>query len=170
MDSVFFYLVAYGLMTAGVFAVLQHLGGVETADDLSGLGRSHPMSAALLAVFLLSLIGLPLTAGFMGKFLLFMGAFAAPTVPPMGAMYRGLAVVAAVNAAVGAVYYLRLLGVMYQNPPVGQPAAGKPGPALLAAVTCAVGTLAFGVYPKPLAEAAKAAVPVTDVRPAPTPR
>jgi hypothetical protein len=59
---------------------------------------------------------------------------------------------------------------MYQNPPVGQPAAGKPGPALLAAVTCAVGTLAFGVYPKPLAEAAKAAVPVTDVRPAPTPR
>ncbi|MFO0848913.1 MAG: NADH-quinone oxidoreductase subunit N [Gemmataceae bacterium] len=171
MDSVLFYLVAYGLMTAGAFAVLLYLGdGVDSADDLSGLGQSHPLAAGLMAVFLLSLIGLPLTAGFMGKFLLFVGAFNAPTVPPMGNMYRVLAVIAAVNAAVGAVYYLRLLGVMYQRPAGERVTGGRSGPALAAAIVCAVGTLALGVYPKPLAEAAKAAVPVTDSRPASTPR
>lgn len=171
MDSVLFYLVAYGLMTAGAFAVLLYLGdGVDSTDDLAGLGQSHPLAAGLFAVFLLSLIGLPLTAGFMGKFLLFVGAFNAPTVPPMGGMYRVLAVIAAVNAAVGAVYYLRLLGVMYQRPAGETVTGGRSGPALAAAIVCAVGTLALGVYPKPLAEAAKAAVPVTDSRPASTPR
>ncbi len=160
VDAVLIYLVAYILMTAGFFAVLLHLGeGVRTGDDLAGLGETHPVSAGLLAVSLLSLIGLPLTAGFVGKLLLFVAAFNAPATTPMGGGFRVLAVVAAVNAAIGAVYYLRLLGVMYLRSALHPLPRGKAGPALLAAALCAVGTVALGVYPKPVSDAARVAVP-----------
>ncbi len=159
VDAVLVYLVAYGLMTAGAFAVLLHLGEtVRTTDDLAGLGGTHPVSAGLLAVALLSLIGLPLTAGFVGKFLLFIAAFNAPADTPMGGLFRVLAVVAAVNAAIGAVYYLRLLGAMYLRTALHLLPAGRFGPALLAAAICAAGTVGLGVYPKPVADAARAAV------------
>jgi NADH-quinone oxidoreductase subunit N len=155
-DAVLIYLVAYTLMTAGAFAVLTHLGeGVRSADDLAGLGETHPVAAGSLAVCLVSLIGLPLTAGFVGKFVLFVTAFTAPTATPMGNLFRVLAVVAAVNAAIGAVYYLRLIGVMYLRSALHpRPAVGFT-PALLAAVLCAAGTLAAGVYPKPVSDAAR---------------
>src|SRR5262249_47463286 len=72
-DAIVFYLVAYGAMTVGAFAVLEYLGTrdrpVETVDDLAGLSKTHPGVALLMALFLFSLIGIPLTAGFMGKFL-----------------------------------------------------------------------------------------------------
>jgi NADH-quinone oxidoreductase subunit N len=171
LDAVLFYLVAYGLMTVGAFAVLLHLSGTdgkaETVDDLAGLGQTHPVSAATLGVLLFSLIGLPLTAGFMGKFLLFVSAFDAPAVGPMRNMYRILAVVLAVNAAVGAVYYLRVLNVMYLRSPLQAGERSRGRPALAAAVACAVATVVLGVYPKPLAEAARKAVPVADDRPSP---
>src|SRR5262249_33019720 len=83
-DAVLFYLVAYGAMTIGGFAVLAYLGSpqrpVEVVDDLAGLSTSHPRVAMLMAVFLLSLIGIPFTAGFVGKLLLFFGVLGA--VPP----------------------------------------------------------------------------------------
>ena len=86
IDAVLFYLVAYGAMTIGALAVLQHLDSasrrVETVDDLAGLRETHPGSALLLGVFLLALIGLPLTAGFVGKFLLFVGAISVPAQAP----------------------------------------------------------------------------------------
>lgn len=158
-DAVLVYLIAYGLMTAGAFAVLLHLGEhVRTVDDLAGLGGTHPVSAGLLAVALLSLIGLPLTAGFVGKFLLFVAAFNAPVGTPMGGLFQILAVIAAVNAAVGAVYYVRILGVMYLRTPLNPLPAARFGLALLAAFVCAVGTIALGVYPKPVADAARVAV------------
>jgi NADH-quinone oxidoreductase subunit N len=172
LDAVLFYLVAYGLMTVGAFAVLLYLAGPdgkpETVDDLGGLGRSHPVAAGALGVMLFSLIGLPLTAGFVGKFLLFVSAFDAPAVGPMRNMYRVLAAVLAVNAAVGAVYYLRVLGVMYLRQPLQSSDRARGRPALVAAVVCAAATLVLGVYPKPLAEAARKAVPVADDRPRPT--
>ena len=92
------------------FAVVLYLSTperqVESIDDLAGLGTSHPVSAAAMMIFLFSLIGLPLTAGFAGKFLLFVGTFSAPSdTPTMRHLYQILAVVAAVNAAVGAYYY-----------------------------------------------------------------
>src|SRR5436305_10078155 len=83
MDAILVYLVAYGMMTIGAFAVILFLSTperqVESIDDLAGLGQSHPISAASMAVFMFSLIGLPLTAGFAGKLLLFVGAIDAPT-------------------------------------------------------------------------------------------
>jgi len=163
-DSLLVYLVSYGLMTVGVFAVLgylQHSGRtVETVDDLAGVGRTNPVAAGLLCIFFLSLIGMPLTAGFNGKFLLFFGAFESPITTPLKDLYRILALIAAINSAVAAVYYLRVLGVMFLRSPL-QPAAPARGYAsLLAASICAAGTLAFGVYPKPLVDAARRAAPI----------
>jgi NADH:ubiquinone oxidoreductase subunit 2 (subunit N) len=77
-EAVVFYLVSYGAMTVGAFAVLAYLSTphapIETVDDLAGVSRSHPGVALMMALFLFSLIGMPLTAGFFGKFFLFLGA------------------------------------------------------------------------------------------------
>jgi len=161
MDSLLFYLVAYGLMTVGALAILSHLAfgdkPVETVDDLAGLGRTHPIAAAALAVCFFSLIGLPLTAGFYGKFKLFFDAFAAPTDTPMKNLYRVLVVLGAVNAAVAAVYYLRVIGVLYLRSPLKPAEPTRGYPALVAGVACAVATLAIGVFPQPLMDAARKA-------------
>ena len=171
LDTTLFYLVAYGLMTVGSFALVMYLNRperpVRTVDDLAGLGVANPLSAVLMAVFLFSLIGLPLTAGFAGKFLLFVGAFDAPVTPPMGKLYRVLVVVAAVNAAIGAVYYLRIVGAMYLRSPISPAGPSRGVLPLFAAILCAAGTLAIGVYPEPLAEATRRAAPVTETRPTP---
>jgi NADH-quinone oxidoreductase subunit N len=165
VDSLMFYLVGYGLMTVGAFAVLAHLGTganpVETADDLAGLGRTHPVAAGSMAVCLFSLLGLPLTLGFAGKLLLVVAALEAPAAGPLGGFPRFLALAIVVNSAIGAVYYLRLIGVMYLRTPL-KPAESGRGPALTVAVICAVATIALGCYPKPLLEAARAAIPATD--------
>ncbi len=165
IDAVLVYLVAYGMMTVGAFAVLLYLSTpeapVESIDDLAGLGQSHPISAAAMAVFMFSLIGLPLTAGFAGKLLLFVGAIEAPTdTTEMRDLYRWLAAIAAVNAAVGAYYYLRVVGVMFLRTPIRPPVRSRAVPTFLAAVTLAAATLFFGIYPEPIAKAARKAAPV----------
>ena len=163
LDALLVYLVAYALMTVGFFAVLIHLDSVgnpaETVDDLAGLGSSHPASAALLTVSLLSLIGIPLTAGFAGKFLLFLGAFDLPAGTPMQNLARGLAILAAVNAAVAGVYYLRVLSAMYLRAPLRDtvPVRGASWPRAVAAA-CAVGTVVLGCYPDAIQRVARAAV------------
>ena len=150
---ILFYLVAYALMTIGLFAVLLNLaapGGdaePETIDDLSGLGQSHPISAGLLTLFLLSFLGFPLTAGFFGKFLLFQSGFLPPTDGSMGSLVRILVVIAAINAAIGAVYYLKAIGVMYMRSPLRPTMTVRCWPALVVALVCAVGTLVLGCYP-----------------------
>jgi len=163
-DSVLVYLVAYGLMTVGIFSVLGYLTHsgrtIETIDDLAGLGRTNPIASGLMAIFLLSLIGMPMTAGFNGKLLLFFGAFETPTSTPLKDLYRILTLIAAINSAVAAVYYLKVLGVMFLRTPLQPAAPAKGYAAFLAALLCAVGTLAFGVYPKPLVEAARKAAPI----------
>jgi len=171
IDGLLIYLVAYGLMTVGAFAVLAHLNSngrnVETIDDLAGLGRSDPMAAGLMSIFLVSLIGLPLTAGFIGKFLLFWAAFDQPADSPMGNMTRVLVAIAAVNAAIGAVYYLRAASVMFLRAPLTPVEPSRLRPAFVAAAICALGTLFFGIYPKPLVEFAGKAAPLNvplDVR------
>ncbi len=163
IDALLVYLVAYGLMTVGALAVIVALSqrgrDVETVDDLAGLGRTDPLAAGLLSVFLVSLIGLPLTAGFTGKFLLFLGAFDVPADSPMRTMSRVLVGIAALNAAIGAVYYLRIAGVMFLRSPLRPVDSARPSPALAAAAICAFGTLFFGIYPKPLVEWARKAAP-----------
>jgi NADH-quinone oxidoreductase subunit N len=168
IDALLVYLVAYGLMTVGAFAVILYLStperSVDAIDDLAGLGQSHPISAGAMAVFLFSLIGLPLTLGFAGKLLLFVGAFTAPSgTTTMRNLYQVMAVVAAVNAAIGAYYYLRVVGVMYLRTPLRPLASSRAVPTFLAALVLAVATLVYGVYPQPLAKAARDAAPAPQV-------
>jgi len=161
-EAILFYLVAYGAMTVGTFAVLAYLDTpdhtVESVDDLAGLHETHPRMALFMALFLFSLIGLPLTAGFAGKLLLFLGALAAPTQGPMQHLYQVLALVAALNAAVGAYYYLRIAGVMYLRSSFRPRVMVRAYPAVVAAVICAIVTIWFGVYPWPMLNIARDAV------------
>jgi NADH-quinone oxidoreductase subunit N len=177
IDAVFFYLVAYGAMTTGAFGVLQYLNTrgqrAETVDDLAGLSRTRPSMALVMVLFLFSLIGIPLTAGFMGKFLLFSGALEldAPPgwqlslwPPDQKTLFILLALLAAINAAIGGWYYLRIAAVMYlRDPsPLGTLAGGKPvqsWPVLAAVWVCAILTLGIGIYPAPLKQAVQSAVP-----------
>jgi NADH-quinone oxidoreductase subunit N len=163
VDAVLFYLIAYGAMTVGAFAVLVYLSTpqrpVETVDDLAGLGRSHAGVALLMTLFLFSLIGIPLTAGFAGKLFLFWGALEVPAEPMSPVWFRALALVAALNAAIGAWYYLRLVMAMWLRNPLQPLPQGKPRPALAALLLCAAVTLVGGVYPYSLLDPIKWALP-----------
>jgi NADH-quinone oxidoreductase subunit N len=168
VEAVLFYLVAYGGMTVGAFAVLSYLTTkerpIETVDDLAGLARSHPGVALLMALFLFSLIGMPLTAGFVGKFLLFSGALLVPFSPENPAsleqrrLFVALTVIASLNAAIGGWYYLRVTAAMYLRDPLTPIAKGRVRPSLVAVWICALLTLVFGIYPEPLKQAAVEAV------------
>jgi NADH-quinone oxidoreductase subunit N len=143
-------------MTLGVFGILALLNSsgirVQRVDDLAGLSKTHPGLALTMSVFLFSLIGLPLTAGFWGKFELLFGAL---TVPEH--LFWVLALIGALNAAIGAYYYLRIASVMYLRGaihPIDQPhcLAGR-----LAIAICLIATLGFGIYPAPLQRLAQSA-------------
>jgi NADH-quinone oxidoreductase subunit N len=175
LDAVVFYLVAYGAMTVGAFAVLAYLSTpqrpVETVDDLAGLSKSHPGVALLMCVFLLSLIGIPLTAGFAGKLLLFWGAMAVPQ-SEQARLFRLLALIGVLNAAVGGWYYLRIIAVMYLRTAVKPLAVVRSWPGLMTLWACALVTLVLGVYPQPLVDVARNAVapaPAADERAASLP-
>jgi NADH-quinone oxidoreductase subunit N len=156
-EAIIFYLIAYGAMTIGPLAVVAYLNRpertFETIDDFGGLHESNPYMAFFMAVFLFSLIGLPLTAGFVGKFLLFMSAMTVPAEAPMGHLYQVLAIVGAVNAAIAAYYYLRVVGVMYLRGSFRPSVSPAFSTALIAIVVCALLTVALGVYPAPLLDA-----------------
>jgi NADH-quinone oxidoreductase subunit N len=168
VNGLLVYLVAYGMMTIGAFSVILYLSTserpVESIDDLAGLAKSHPICATSMAIFLFSLIGLPPTAGFIGKMLLFIGAFTAPThTSSMHNYYLLLAVVAAVNAAVSAYYYLRVIGVMYLRTPLRPLSSSRAIPTFLGSIVLALGTLFFLVYSEPLGKAARRAAPVPEL-------
>jgi NADH-quinone oxidoreductase subunit N len=154
VDAVLFYLVAYGAMTIGAFAILAYLSTpqrpVDMIDDLAGISRSHPGVALLMAFFLFSLIGIPLTAGFAGKFVLFFGALAVPPRPEHPWLFRILALIGVINAAIGAWYYLRIIAVMYLRNPIKPLENLRSWPGLATLWLCALVTLLLGVYPKPL--------------------
>lgn len=155
MDALLFYLVTYAIMTFGAFAVLAYFDtperSVNAIDDLAGLGRSHPVMGLMLTILLLGLIGMPFTTGFVGKFLLFVGTLTAPAATPeQGRLYQLLAVIAAINAAIAAVYYLRVIGVLYLREPLRPlPRTWAVFPALMA-IILAGATVVLGVYPQPL--------------------
>jgi NADH-quinone oxidoreductase subunit N len=165
---VLFYLVCYGGMTVGAFAILSYLSTperpVETVDDVAGLARSHPGVALMMALFLFSLIGIPLTAGFWGKFLLFNSALMVPfNLESVAALeqrrlFIALAFIAAINAAIGGWYYLRIAAAMYLRDPLNPIAKGRIRPVLVAAWACAFVVLAVGLYPEPLKQACVDAV------------
>jgi NADH-quinone oxidoreductase subunit N len=116
--SVLYYLLAYSVSTAGAFGALILCGSREreavSYEDLSGLGKRHPATALAFSLFLVSLAGVPPTAGFFGKWFVFKAAID-------GGLYW-LAILALLNSVIAAYYYLRVLVYMYMR----EPAAGAP--------------------------------------------
>jgi NADH-quinone oxidoreductase subunit N len=111
ISAAMFYLAAYAAMNVGAFAVVSHFANAGeryvTLEDYEGLGRSSPLLAATLTVFLLSLIGIPITGGFFAKFYVFSAALKANLV--------WLTLIGVLNSAIGAYYYLRIIVVMYMR-------------------------------------------------------
>ena len=153
--AVLFYLLVYTFTTAGAFGAILLLerNGREAVQlaDYGGLATRHPVLAVALSVFLLSLIGIPPTAGFVGKFYLFGAA--------VKSGYVWLAVIGVLNSAVAAYYYLRLIVFMYMREPEGAPTVLAPSfSGALALVVALWGVVQLGVAPGPLFDLAQAAV------------
>lgn len=176
--AMLFYLWAYALGALGFFAALVSLGHedqqVEFVDQLAGLSGRRPMTAAIAAICLFSLAGIPPLVGFWGKLTLFSSALGVGLRQELGEAsywFLALAVIGALNAAVAAAYYLRLIAAMYFRAPSeslvaelsarssadsnsGQPSLGvRPSAPQWAAAICALLLLAMGVYQAPLADA-----------------
>ena len=140
-----FYLAAYAFTNLGAFAVVTYLSRqgerYVAIEDFAGLSQRQPAMAAMLTIFLLSLIGVPLTAGFFGKFYIFKAALDANLV--------WLTVLGLLNSAVAAYYYLRILVVMYfKDPGDSLETLDAPGIGLKIAVyASALGTLILGIFP-----------------------
>jgi NADH-quinone oxidoreductase subunit N len=152
VQGVIVYLAIYLVMTLGTFACILAMrrGGhmVEDIDQLSGLSRTNPPMALMLAILLFSLAGIPPLAGFFAKFYVFLAAIHA-------GLYA-LAVIGVLLSVVGAYYYLRIVKVMYFDAPA-EPF--EPMDVSLAAVLGASGlfTLLYFAYPAPLVTFAGAA-------------
>jgi len=137
--AVLFYLLSYSLVSVGTFTIVSELGGRGernlSIDDLAGLGTRQPFAAATFSLFLLSLLGLPITAGFFGKLYIFTAA--------LKSNLLWLAILMAINSVIGAYYYLRLLVVMYMHEYKGTvPADLPPGLSPTAAMVVSVIVLA----------------------------
>jgi NADH-quinone oxidoreductase subunit N len=143
--AVMFYLAAYAFMNVGAFAAVSALAGkgerYTSIDDFAGLGQKQPVTAAMFSIFLLSLIGVPLTGGFFGKFYIFKAA--------LDSHLYWLTVLGLLNSAVAAYYYLRILVVMYMHEPGEATDAAEPlSPGLrIALLVPALGTLILGIFP-----------------------
>jgi NADH-quinone oxidoreductase subunit N len=159
-ESVFFYLVAYAVMTLGAFGVISALRVkgqvVQTIEELSGLGWTHPLPALALSICLLSLAGIPPLVGFWAKFEIFTALLAASQRVESGS-FIVLAIIGMLSAAAGAYYYLRLVVVMYLRPSKAEVRLSGGWPVALAAGACASLTVFFGLFSSPVSSAARAA-------------
>ncbi len=145
--AVLFYLLTYALVKVGAFTIVSQFGGAGEKhlqlDDFAGLGERQPVVAAVLSLFLLSLLGLPVTAGFLGKFYIFKAAVDSNLI--------WLAVLMAVNSVIGAYYYIRLIVIMYMREPSAEIAATAPArfpfSVNVVLAIAALGTIFLGVLP-----------------------
>lgn len=151
------YLCVYALATTGTFAALAYLSSegrqVDGVEELAGVGRTHPVIGAALAVFMLSLAGIPPLAGFWGKLSLFFGASAVDATRPESVLrtwFLALVVVGVINAAIAAAYYLRIIVVAYFRAPRAALRAEGGAGAWTATVVAMALVLAIGVFPKSL--------------------
>jgi NADH-quinone oxidoreductase subunit N len=154
VTAVLFYLSAYALMKVGAFLVVTHLGQKDEKqleiNDYAGLGVRQPVLAAVFTLFLLALLGLPATGGFVGKFFAFQSALDNHIV--------WLVIIAAINSVIGAYYYLRVVIAMYFWEPSKEYTPSKVAPALVFALSLAVlGTLYLGILPGRVLDYAHAA-------------
>jgi len=154
-SGVVFFLATYAFTNLGAFFAVMAIGQRTGSDDIAdyaGMGRRSPIPAAVLLFCLLSLTGIPPTAGFIAKVYIFNAAVQADLV--------WLVVVAVLNSAVSAFYYLGVARQMYLGTAEGQPALRSPILTEGILVLAALGVLTFGVYPIPLIDAAQRAVNV----------
>ena len=149
VGAILFYLVGYGFMTMGAFAVMTVVGRGDEEREVgysleawSGLGWRRPWLGAAMVVFLMSLAGIPLTAGFLGKYLVFKGAIEAENYT--------LAIIGMVNATIAAYYYLNLLVTMYMKRPEGEPyePQSTPWPTRFVLAVSVIGVFFFGLVPQ----------------------
>jgi NADH-quinone oxidoreductase subunit N len=161
VSGVMFYTAAYAAMNVGAFLVLTQLSGfserVRSLEDFTGIALKRPGLSALLGFFLLSLIGIPFTGGFFGKFYVFAGA-----------VHNGhvwLAIIGLLNSGVACFYYLRLLAAMYSRPLTDSvsyiPVRKVTVPAALALAATVLATLGLGILPNKLVHLVERAAPVT---------
>ena len=146
--SVMFYSLVYVFMTLGAFAIVIILRKEgrqgETIEDYAGLSKTHPLLAFLMMIFMFSLAGIPPTAGFMGKFYVFMALIHKGMI--------GLAVAAVVMSAIAAYFYIRVIMLMYmQEPAFVHETAPSKGVSYALAVSMVM-VLALGVYPNHVIE------------------
>jgi NADH-quinone oxidoreductase subunit N len=144
ITAVMFYLLTYAVMNIGAFAVVQLIartGDRRTQiEDYSGIGFESPVLAFALSLFMLSLLGMPLTAGFMGKIMVFSAA--------IDQGYYGLVVIGVLNTAVSAYYYLRLIIVMFFGDRItAWEAPGIPVSVAVALALTVLGVLYLGIFP-----------------------
>jgi len=149
--AVMFYLAAYVAMNIGAFAVIAHFSWRDERyvelRDYAGLGFKFPGAAACLTLFLLSLIGIPLTGGFLGKLFIFRAALHAHLI--------GLTVVAVINSALAAFYYLRVIVYLYMRTPDREIETPLPSGSFAAAMAaCVTAVLWLGIFPERLLELA----------------
>jgi NADH-quinone oxidoreductase subunit N len=152
IQAVLFYLVTYGFMTVGAFAivtVVRDAGGEAThLSRWAGLGKESPFVAGVFAFFLLAMAGIPLTSGFTGKWAVFASAVSGGAWP--------LVVVAVVLSAVAAFFYARVIVLMFFSEPVGEgPVVMMPS--ILTTIVIAVGfaaTVVLGIFPGPVLDLA----------------
>lgn len=149
IPAAIFYTAAYATMNVGAFTVVSHFASTGerylTVDDYAGLGKRSPLLAATLTIFLLSLIGIPPTVGFFGKYYVFNAALHS-NVHSTALVW--LTVIGLVNSAVASYYYLRLIVVMYMREPAVQQAPASASIATrLALVIAAIATIYLGVVP-----------------------
>ncbi|MDO4612966.1 MAG: NADH-quinone oxidoreductase subunit NuoN [Actinomycetaceae bacterium] len=153
LAATLFYVLSYGLATIGAFGIIMLVrratrqGVIEAEQhdmrEWAGLGRTHPWLAVPMVVFLLSFAGIPLTSGFIGKWLAFAAGVSGGLVP--------LVIVAVVASAITAFYYFRLVKVMFLDEPTEATAVvTAQGTATAAIAMCAIATVLLGVFPGPV--------------------
>jgi NADH-quinone oxidoreductase subunit N len=152
LASTLFYVFVYMFTTMGTFSMiilLTHRGfRGDRIADFTGLGRTHPLPALLYIVFFLSLAGIPPTAGFVGKLVIFRAAIESGFV--------WLAVIGVITSAIAAYYYFMVIKTMFMEQPVGQLALSPSRPLAVGLFVMVAATLLLGIFPNILLKFAEA--------------
>jgi NADH-quinone oxidoreductase subunit N len=142
-----FYMGVYGVMNLGAFSVLSFLekreGGAEDLDDLAGLGKKHPAAALALAICVFSLMGIPPLAGFWAKLYVLLAVWSMED-----RLANWLVMIAVVNAAIAAAYYLRIVAACYLRDPIWTVRLSPSPMGRLGAAICAVAVIVLGLLPE----------------------
>jgi len=154
-----FYAVSYAAMNVGIFAVVSHAGQYDDRltliEDYRGLAYRSPLLGGAMAFFLISLIGIPFTGGFFGKFYVFTAA--------IHSGFIWLAILGLINSGIAAYYYLRVVATLYTRPAETAPVTSVPRatmPLLFALLLTVAATLILGIVPGRVLAKAKAAAEI----------